>query len=207
MDAVSFGLGIKSQKTRNSSLIKLVEGKKSFNKNIKVIENNTGMPLFNSTGFVKPDNIILIKNGKHCESLVSPRSAKEYGVTQNGADSLETPESLELDSGEISPESILKTLDNGIYINNLHYLNYSDMSNCSVTGMSRFACFEVKNGRVTTPINVMRFDVSMYDILGKNLVGSTSQRERIFSTNTYRYRHMENTFVPGIVADNFKFTL
>ncbi len=203
------GFGIKSQKTGNSSLLKLVEEEKSFNEKITLTENNIdgSSPLFSNTGFIKPDKITLVENGKHKNSLASPRSAKEYGVAQNGSNSWEMPESLELSSGGVGQDSILETLDNGIYLNNVHYLNYSDRSNCSMTGMSRFACFEVKNGKIVAPINVMRFDVSLYDMLGENFVGATKKRERSLSTNTYGQRHTESTYLPGIIVDNFKFTL
>ena len=203
------GFGIKSQKTGNSSLIKLVEDTKSFNEKITLTENNAdgSSPLFSDTGFIKPDKVILVENGKHQNSLASPRSAKEFEVAQNGANSWEMPESLELSAGGIGQESILEMLDNGIYLNNVHYLNYSDRSNCSMTGMSRFACFEVKNGKIVAPINVMRFDVSMYDMLGENFIGATKKRERILSTDTYGQRHTESSYLPGIIVDNFKFTL
>ena len=203
------GFGIKSQKTGNSSLLKLAEGTKSFNEKINLTENNLdgSSPLFSDTGFIKPDKIVLVENGKLKESLTSPRSAKEFGVAQNGANPWEMPESLELSAGEIGQDSILETLDNGIYLNNVHYLNYSDRSNCSMTGMSRFACFEVKNGKIIAPINVMRFDVSLYDMLGENFVGVTKKRERMLSTNTYNQRHTESSYLPGIIVNNFKFTL
>jgi len=203
------GFGIKSQKTGNSSLLKLVEGTKSFNEKINLTENNLdgSSPLFSDTGFIKPDKIVLVENGNLKESLASPRSAKEFEVAQNGANPWEMPESIELSAGGIAHDNILKTLDSGIYLNNVHYLNYSDRSNCSMTGMSRFACFEIKNGKIIAPINVMRFDVSLFDMLGDNFVGATKKRERMLSTNTYGQRHTESSHLPGIIVDNFKFTL
>ena len=127
-------------------------------------------------GFMKPDFVSLIKEGKQDEFLISPRSAKEYGVEQNGADSNEVPVAVEMGAGEISKDDILKELGTGVYVNNAWYLNYSDKQGCKMTGMTRFACFWVKDGKISAPLNVMRFDESIYRMLGENLIGLTKEK-------------------------------
>ncbi|HPM46489.1 MAG TPA: metallopeptidase TldD-related protein [bacterium] len=203
------GFGIKSQKTKNSSLIKLVENEVTLNEAVTVTENTLegSSPNFNSTGFIKPDVVKLIEKGKHAGSLVSPRSSKEYGEIQNGANGYEMPESLEMNGGNIVATDILKVLDTGIYLNNVHYLNYSDRASCKVTGMSRFAAFYVKNGEITAPINVMRFDESVFKMFGENFVDATSEREMLISTDTYGQRSTESSHLPGIIVKDFSFTL
>lgn len=203
------GFGIKSQKTRNSSLVKLVENEVTLNKAVTVAENTLegSSPNFNSTGFIKPDIVKLIENGKHAGSLVSPRSAKEYGEIQNGANGYEMPESIEMKGGKIASAEILKTLDTGVYLNNVHYLNYSDRANCRVTGLSRFAAMYVKDGEIVAPINVMRFDESVFKMLGENFVDATSEREMLISTDTYGQRSTESAHLPGIIVKDFSFTL
>ena len=54
-----------------------------------------------------------------------------------------------------------------------------------MTGMMRFATFWVENGEIVAPVNVMRFDDSVYRLLGRNLEVLTSKPEMIFSTDTY----------------------
>ena len=80
-------------------------------------------------------------------------------------------------SGNIDENDILNTLDNGIYISNLWYLNFSDRNNGRMTGLTRFGCFIVENGKLVAPINTMRFDDSVYSMLGENLVGLTRKRK------------------------------
>jgi predicted Zn-dependent protease len=181
----------------------------TLNEAVTVTENTLegSSPNFNSTGFIKPDVVKLIENGKHAGSLVSPRSSKEYGEIQNGANSYEMPESLEMKGGNIAPSDILKTLDTGIYLNNVHYLNYSDRASCKVTGMSRFAAMYVKNGEIIAPINVMRFDESVFKMLGENFVDAASEREMLMSTDTYGQRSTESSRLPGIIVKDFSFTL
>lgn len=203
------GFGLKSQKTKNSSLLKLIDGEVKFDSSVSIIENSLegSSPNFNSTGFIKQDKVELIKNGLHAGSLVSPRSSKEFNVSTNGANSYEEPVSLEMSAGKINFADVLKELGTGVYLNNVHYLNYSERISCRVTGMSRFAALRVENGEIVAPINVMRFDESIFRMLGSNFAGATAERERIMSTSTYDQRATDSTLIPGIFVNDFSFTL
>ena len=64
-------------------------------------------------------------------------------MATNGASSWEAAESIDMAAGELTQDTLLTQLDTGIYINNLWYLNYSDLAACRMTGMTRFATFWV----------------------------------------------------------------
>ena len=64
--------------------------------------------------------------------------------------------------GSSPRDDTLAALDTGVYVGNLWYLNFSDRPACRVTGMTRFASFWVESGRIVAPVNVMRFDDSVY---------------------------------------------
>ena len=81
--------------------------------------------------------------------------------------------------GTLAAQEALKLLDTGIYISDLWYLNFSDPQVCRMTGMTRFASFWVEDGQLVAPLSVMRFDDSIYEILGSKLVGLT-RRNRDF---------------------------
>ena len=51
------------------------------------------------------------------------------------------------DARGIDLRQVLRTLDTGLYIGNLWYLNFSDRSACRLTGMTRFASFWVEGGQ------------------------------------------------------------
>jgi hypothetical protein len=53
----------------------------------------------------------------------------------------------------------------------------------------------------------MRFDESIYRMLGEHLLGFTSERELILSTSTYHQRSTGSSRVPGALIDDFHFTL
>lgn len=199
--------GAKSNKTRQTPLLKLAEQELTLNSEITLAENNAAglAPNFTQAGFIKPAKIDLIARGLHAGSLVNSRSAKEYGLAVN-ADN-EYPQALDLNSGTLHKDEILNSLDNGLYINNLWYSNYSDPNYCRITGMIRYACFWVENGKLTAPITPMRFDESIYNMLGKNLLGLTRQRDWLLETDTYERRSVANMRLPGLLVDCFNFTL
>ena len=91
-------------------------------------------------------------------------------------------------AGTIADDEILTTINNGIYISNLWYLNFSDRNNGRMTGLTRFGCFIIENGELTAPINTMRFDDSVYSMLGDNLIGLTSKRELLIDSGSYEER-------------------
>jgi predicted Zn-dependent protease len=110
-------------------------------------------------------------------------------------------------AGVLPTADILKALGTGVYIGNLWYLNYSDRNACRLTGMTRFATFWVENGEIVAPLNVMRFDDTLYRILGDNLLGLTAERDLLVSPDTYEARSTRSMRLPGAVIDDFRMTL
>jgi predicted Zn-dependent protease len=211
LQLLSWGdFGIKSQRTKESALLRMLEEPaQHLHPSVTLTENIVDgiAPAFSSKGFIKPAQVPLIKQGVYHSALVSPRSAKEYGVDTNGAYDEETPVSLDLAAGDFPQAESLKTLDTGVYVNNLWYLNYSDRAACRMTGMTRFATFWVENGEISAPLNVMRFDDTLYHILGNKLIALTAEREFIMETDTYENRSTGSTRLPGALVEEFTLTL
>jgi predicted Zn-dependent protease len=203
------GLSEKSLRTKQSSLRRMRDEGLRLNSEISLCENTAeGMsPGFQREGFVKPGCITLIDNGCLTGSMVSPRTAKEYGMATNGADGSEIMASFDVQSGELPMSQVLGELDTGIYISNLWYLNYSDRSNCRITGMTRFATFWVENGEVKAPINATRFDDSLFQLLGENLVGLTCERELLVDSESYGQRGTNSMCLPGALVKELNFVL
>ena len=104
-------------------------------------------------------------------------------------------------------EELLSQLGTGIWINNLWYLNYSDRPSCRVTGMTRFATFWVEGGEIVAPLDVMRFDETVFRVLGDGLEGLTAEREFIMDAGTYERRSTGSLRLPGALVRDFTFTL
>ena len=180
VDMLSWGgFSYKANKIGSSPLHLMMKGEKKLNKIVSFTEDLTNgiSPKFHSDGFIKPDTTELIINGEYKSSLISPRSALEYSVNHNAAEYYESPVSINLKEGAISNDNILATLKDGIYISNLWYLNFSDLNNGRITGLTRFGCFKVSNGEYQGPINTMRFDETVYNIFGDKLIGLTNNKQ------------------------------
>lgn len=204
------GFSAKAHATRTSPLQRLYDGQATLSPMITISEHTASglMPVVQSDGFRRPDHVDLIYEGQPSSLLASPRTAREYDVPQNGAETNdETPQSLDMAAGRVDHENLMRELGTGLCINNLWYLNYSDRMNCRLTGMTRFATFWVENGEAVAPTNVMRFDDSVYRMLGEGLTGLTAAREFIPESRTYQQRSTASMRLPGAFVDGFRLTL
>ena len=163
-------------------------------------------PAFSDEGSPRLD-VPLIQHGTALQRLISARSAAEFELLANGADSYESPCALSLAAGSLPSERILERLGTGLYISNLWYLNYSDLPAARMTGLTRFATFWVENGQIQGPVRTMRFDDSLYSLLGSQLEDLTREREMILSTSTYGQRSTGSSHLPGALVKGLTLTL
>jgi predicted Zn-dependent protease len=164
-------------------------------------------PGFQVEGFTRPAHTPLIEAGRLVGSLVSPRTAREFDLVANGANGSETPESLAMAGGDLPAADALAALGTGLYIGNLWYLNFSDRPACRMTGMTRFATFWVDNGKIVAPVDVLRFDDTIYRVLGTNLESLTRETELLLDNGSYRERQLSCMRLPGALLKGLTFTL
>ena len=165
------------------------------------------VPKFNSDGEVSSNELKIISSGELKNTLISSRTANEYNRTSNFAEAGEYLRSPFMKPGVLDQSDVLKEIDKGLYLSNIHYLNWSDNPNGRITGLTRYACFWVENGEIVGPINTMRFDDSFYNYFGDNLLQVGNKTEFIPNTSTYGNREIGGTTCPGILADSFALTL
>jgi predicted Zn-dependent protease len=202
-------LSYRAWKKGDSALKRLIEGELQLSPLFSLSENfSLGLtPSFNSLGEVAPEQLEVIAKGALGSLLISSRTAQEYGVMSNGADSGEGFRSPEMGTGELEEADILSALNTGIYVSNLHYLNWSDLLNARITGMTRYACFWVENGEIIAPIKDLRFDESLYRVFGTELEAVTKTADITMKTDTYLQRSLGGSKVPGVLVRDFRFTL
>ena len=193
----------------DSALSRLQRGDAELSPKFVLKENFSHglVPRFNDVGEVAAPLLTLIEEGQLVNSLISARTAKEYGLTSNGAAGWEGLRSPEILPGQLPTADVLKTLGTGLYVSNLHYLNWSDRPTGRITGMTRYACFWVENGEIIAPIKNLRFDESLYHCLGDQLVELTAVQEFIPEVGSYDHRDLGGIWTPGILIDNFTYTL
>ena len=208
MKMVSWGgFGLKSHRTAQTPLLGMVREGVALHKDVTIREHHADglTPRFTRAGFIKPDSVELIKDGTYRDCLANRRSAREYNAAVNCG--IENPQSLHIAGGALNRDDVFNALDSGLYISNLWYCNFSDRNHCRITGMTRFACLWVEQGKPVAPVNVMRFDESIYHILGDRLEGLTREREHILDTGSYGWRSDASARLPGALVNDFTFTL
>jgi len=197
----------RAQQTKQSPLLRMQQGERLSPKVSFREDTAAGIaPGFQGHGFIKPDRVALVEAGVLKDALVSPRSAKEYGLATNASAS-ETPASLDMQAGSLEEKDVLQALGTGLLVSNLWYLNFSDRPAARITGMTRFATFWVEDGRVAAPVGPMRFDDSLYRMLGENLVDLTRARELLPDASTYGERSTASERLPGALLKGLRFTL
>ena len=201
------GFGIKSQRTGRSPLMRLMDGEAELDARVSVDEDVAGgfAPSFTAEGFIRPERVPLIEGGRFASCLVDARSAQEFGVDVNA--SVEAPLSLEMAPGGLATGDVFAALDTGIYVSNVWYLNFSDRNACRITGMTRFACLWVEDGVPVGPIQPMRFDDTLYGILGDRLLELSEDRPLSLDPDSYEGRSFCSARVPGALVDDFNLAL
>ncbi len=202
------GFSRKEQASGTSSLSSLTILGNRLNQQVQINEAiESGIaPAFTTDGRTLPDRVALVTDGLLTNRLSSARTAAEFDEHPNAIDS-ESPQALAMAGGTISEAQSLAALDTGLWIGNLWYLNYSDRQAARVTGMTRFACFWVENGRIQAPIGVMRFDESLLNLFGNKLEGLGSDVDFLPSANTWGERELSSVSCPGMLVSDLTLTL
>ncbi|WP_028631226.1 TldD/PmbA family protein [Metapseudomonas resinovorans] len=202
------GFSARALANKESPLQRLQDGSARFSPLLNLDEQVAGAlaPAFGPEGAPRSD-VALIRNGKMPGQLVYPRSAREYGLEANCADANEATQSLVMGAGNLPQDRVLERLGTGLYIGNLWYLNWSDLPAARMTGMTRFATFWVEDGQIQAPVDTMRFDDSLFSLLGEQLEDLTLERQLRLSSSTYGERQTWSALLPGALVNRLKLTL
>ena len=201
--------GLRAHETRQTPLLRMLVDGVTLSPLVTISEDTAhGVAAnFQSAGFLRPDRVPLIVQGSYAETLVSPRSAQEYGVPTNGAGGGEYPESLAVEPGAIPTAEVGEALGSGLFVGNLWYTNFSDRAACRTTGMTRFATFWMDDGEIVAPVNVLRFDDTAYHLLGDRLEGLTDTADVLLDPGTYDERSTASARLPGALVGAMRFVL
>lgn len=164
-------------------------------------------PPFQGDGYLRPRHLRLIDAGRLAGELVSPRVAREFGLASTAASDSESPDSLRVAPGTLADDDALAALGTGVSVSNLWYLNWSDRAAGRVTGMTRFASVWVEDGVPVQPIEAMRFDDTVYRMLGEHLEALGATPRRMPATDTYDFRAAGGVEAPSALVSAMRFAL
>jgi len=203
------GFSARAHHAGQSPLGWLRSGKSTLSPMLSMAEDlDAGLaPGFQADGYPRARRTALIDRGRFADWLVSPRTAREYQLTGNAAGEGEMPETLRVQPGSMKASDALSALGTGLSISNLWYLNFSDRPSARVTGMTRFACLWVDQGEPVAPVEAMRFDDSLYRLLGDQLEALGDTAVLMPAGDTYDARATGGIEVPGALLGAVRFAL
>ncbi len=193
----------------DSPLRQVRQGEEEFSSLFSFIDDfSQGFaPRFTSEGDLYPETMNLIDQGKLQNTLISKRTAKEYNLQSNGAGPSESVQAPVVGLGSLDEKDALEKLGTGLYISNLHYLNWSDQNKGRITGMTRYACFWVEDGKLVAPIENLRWDDTIFRVLGSELEAVTNKAAVFPDPSSYGKRAVGAVSAPGMMLKSMSFTL
>ncbi|MFM1991718.1 MAG: hypothetical protein RJA99_4675 [Pseudomonadota bacterium] len=203
------GFSARAHRAGQSPLGRLARGDARLSPRLTIDEDlDTGFaPPFQGDGYLRPRRLRLVEAGRLVGELVSPRVAREFGLASNAASDAESPDSLRVAPGTLAAGDALARLGTGVSVSNLWYLNWSDRTAARVTGMTRFASVWVEDGVAVQPIEAMRFDDSIYRLLGDGLEALGDTPQRMPATDTYDARASGGIEAPAALVSAMRFAL
>ena len=105
-----------------------------------------------------------------------------------------SPTHLFLAPGEAALDDMIVSTDRGILVTRFHYTNIVHEKQTTFTGMTRDGTFLIENGKISHPINNLRFTQSILDALSN--VQMISRDPEL----------VEYAYVPALKITNFTFT-
>jgi PmbA protein len=91
-----------------------------------------------------------------------------------------TAANIVMSGAAVSEDELIAQLERGVYLQRFWYTRLVDRITGTITGVTRDACFLIENGRLTAPLNGMRFTESVLGVLaGVEAIGADVRSQPI----------------------------
>ncbi|HNQ44189.1 MAG TPA: TldD/PmbA family protein, partial [Candidatus Cloacimonadota bacterium] len=152
---LTYGMNARALDQRSSYF----EGKidqKVFSAKLSIVDDPTDPEMINldygSGGHIyRP--LKLIDQGFFRSFICDQYYHHKTGLPKNG----NTASCLIVATGDQELDAMIASVDRGLYISSLHYMNFINPKETSLTGLTRDGTFLIENGRITKVVNNLRF--------------------------------------------------
>ncbi|MFO7895967.1 MAG: TldD/PmbA family protein [Candidatus Cloacimonadales bacterium] len=143
----------------------------------------------------------IIENGVFKNFLVGNYYGRKLKLTKNGAEGM----ALVLQSGDKTLAEMISGIKHGLYISSLHYMNFINPKETSVTGLTRDGTFLIEDGKITKVVNNLRFTEKISDIISEIYALENQNHPVPFSSN-YGEFEIVSFSMPHVAVKNFQIT-
>ena len=140
----------------------------------------------------------LIDKGVFRACLTNNYVAHKTGQPKNGNAS----SCLKIAPGKQTLEEMIAGVTRGLYISSLHYMNFINPRETSLTGLTRDGTFLIENGAITKVVNSLRFTERIDRILN-NILELESRCYTIPFSGNYEYFDIETVKAPHALVRDF----
>lgn len=189
---------------QKSSCFEGKQGQKLFPEYVSITDDPTDPAVisfdYNGDGHIY-QRLPLVENGVFQAFMCGNYYSHKTGLPNNG----NTGSCLVLSSGDMELDALIGSVQNGLYISSLHYMNYINQKETSVTGLTRDGTFLIKDGKITNVVNSLRFTEKLTRIF-ENIVELENQSYTIPFSENYGSFGIESARAPHVWVKNFNIT-
>ncbi len=143
----------------------------------------------------------LVENGVFRAFMCNKYYHHKTGLPNNG----NTASCLRIGTGNSSLEEMISRVKNGLYISSLHYMNFINPKETSLTGLTRDGTFLIKDGKITNVVVNLRFTEKIDRIIS----GITALENRSYAvpfSENYHIFDIETIKAPHALVSAFNIT-
>lgn len=133
----------------------------------------------------------LIENGVFRAFTCNNYYAHKTGLPKNG----NTASCLKIDTGDKTLEELIGSVKKGLYISSLHYMNFINPVDTSLTGLTRDGTFLIEDGKISKVVTSLRFTERIDRILN-NVVALENKAYTIPFSENYGSFEIETVKAP-----------
>ncbi len=141
----------------------------------------------------------IIENGVFKNFFVNNYYGHKLKMKKNGADG----SALVMKTGDKNLTEMIGSIKKGLYISSLHYMNFINRKETSITGLTRDGTFLIENGKITKVVNNLRFTENISDII-KGITEIENKSYTIPYSSNYGEFGIYSAKMPHVKTKDFK---
>ncbi len=143
----------------------------------------------------------LIEKGIYKNFMADCYYSHKTGIEENG----NSGNCIVMQGGDKNLDEMIGSIQNGLYISSLHYMNFINVKETSLTGLTRDGTFLIENGKISKVVNNLRFTERIERIL-KNILLLEDRGYTIPFSGNYEFFDIEAVKAPHVVVKDFNIT-
>lgn len=176
-------------------------GEKVFPENISIIDDPSDPEMiradYGSDGHIYR-LLPLIEKGVFRNFMCNNYYAHKTGLPKNG----NTASCLKIEPGNKNLDDMIGSVKRGLYISSLHYMNFINPRETSLTGLTRDGTFLIEDGKISKVVNNLRFTERIERILN-NVIDLENRCQTIPFSGNYDSFDIETVKAPHALVRDF----